>query len=283
MRNFGIIFKPDIKEIEQIFASLHDIEAKLDCRFYTLKSDVLFPSGASPFKKSEHAENKIDFILCFGGDGTMLHATKYSLLYDAPMLGIHFGRLGFLTESTFSGLRADIADLIKGRYIVENRMLLEIKAYKQKTLFMSDFALNDLTLKGADGKLINLRLSANRQKVYETRGDGIIISTPTGATAYCMSAGGPILSPVMRAIVVTPLSPHILTVRPMVFSEDEVLGLSIVSQWQVCLQVDGDSKCLLSKGDRLLVKKSKQTIKFVKFAGNSFYKVLRKKLHLGRG
>jgi len=160
---------------------------------------------------------------------------------------------------------------------------LDVGVYKNTKLTLSRVALNDVAVfKGNESKMVNIKLYANRQFVYETRSDGMVVSTPTGSTAYSLSAGGPIMSPSMAGMIVTPLNPHVLTVRPMVFSEYDTIELRLPTDESMNLQIDGISLCDLRSNDRVVVKRSKYKFSFVKLTQKTFYKILRKKLNMGK-
>ena len=213
----------------------------------------------------------------------MLRSVEFSLKYKAPVFGVNYGKLGFLSDCSMNELKKAIHDLKNKRFQLESRVLLDVKVFRQKQQILHTKALNDAVLhKEGDVKLIDIRLYVNKQFVYKTRSDGIVVSTPTGSTAYSLSAGGPIMSPAMRAIIVTPLNPHILTIRPMVFGENESIELRLPVDNQAYLQVDGISKCKLECNDVIIVRKSRQSVNFVKLTQKTFYKILRKKLNMGK-
>ena len=282
MLKIGLLFKPELKDINQIIQLLTEIEKTELANFYILDKNEKFchPQILCQFPNSAQF---IDFILCFGGDGTMLRSTEFAISYNAPVLGINYGKLGFLSDCSLKELKNSLNDLINRKFHLESRMLLEVKVYRNNKLYTQAISLNDAVLfKGSDAKLVNFRLYANKQFVYETRSDGIVISTPTGATAYSLSAGGPIISPAMQAIIVTPLNPHILTVRPMVFDDNETIEIKLPSNNFLNLQIDGINKCELQCHDRIVLKKSKKFVNFVKLTQKTFYRILRRKLHMGK-
>ena len=160
-------------------------------------------------------------------------------------------------------------------------MLLDVRLERDNNMIYTGLALNDAVVyKGKIPKLLELTLFCNDNFVVETRCDGMIISTPTGSTAYSLSAGGPILSPIMEAIIAAPLNPHVLTVRPMVFSSVDELCIKI--EYKTILQLDGKNVYNLIKGDRVLITASEEKIKFINLTSKTFYKILRKKLHMGK-
>ena len=279
MLNIGLLFKIYLNDKDIIMEELYKLGKEFQVTFYELNKDKQMHENCITIPKHP----KTDFILCFGGDGTMLRSMGYSLLHQAPVLGVNLGKVGFLSDTSLKDLKKSIYALVNKKYRIENRMLLDIQAFRGHETIFKGIALNEIVLfKGNNSKLINLRLYANRQYVYEVRSDGLVICTPTGSTAYSLSAGGPICSSAMKAIIATPLNPHILTVRPFVFDKDEIIEIRIPAKQQVYLQTDGNSRCELQYQDKIIIKKSKETIKFVKLTQKTFYRILRKKLQMGK-
>ena len=275
MLKLGLLFKPGLKDKEKILKELELWKQELgyDSQEISGRGDVALISDW---------QEEIDFILCFGGDGTILHSVEYSIFHKAPVLGVNLGKLGFLSGTSLKDLKRSIFALINGKYKIENRMLLDLKVIRDKNIVFQGIALNDVVLfKGDYAKLVNLRLYSNRQFVYQARCDGMIISTPTGSTAYSLAAGGPIISPTLQSITVTPLNPQILTTRPMVFDKDDIIEIKLPQNHQVYLQTDGNSRCDVRFNDKVIIKKAEQTVKFVKLNQETFYNILRKKLQIG--
>jgi NAD+ kinase len=280
MVRIGLLFKPNLREFDEIIDLLIGIEREGNVCFTLLDNSVNNERLKDNFVRDNEV---IDFILCFGGDGTMLKSVKSSLSYNAPVLGINFGKLGFLSDCSLHELNRIISSLLRGKYTLESRMLIDVLVFREDKLLMELIALNDVAIfKDSDTKLLSTGLYVNNQLVYESRSDGIVVSTPTGSTAYSLSAGGPIISPSMKAMIVTPLNPHILTVRPMVFAQNDKIEIRFPAVNTASLQVDGINALKLMKEDRILVKESKQIVSFVKLPQKTFYKILRKKLHLGK-
>ncbi len=283
MQNFGIYFNPHFLEKKSIFDLLKKLHETKDLCFYKFpEQKELLPDFISCIK--EMKKSNLDCILSFGGDGTFLRATHLSLETEAPLLGINVGKLGFLSESSIAELEKSIDDLKNNKFKVQKRMLLKAILKRNNKVIFSSLALNDAVIhKGETPRLIDLRFYCNRRFVVDTRCDGIIISTPTGSTAYSLSAGGPILSPVMDAIIVAPLNPHVLTVRPMVFSSEDKLSVKMKSAEGECvLQLDGKNSYTLIEGDEIMVTSASRKVNFIKLTNKTFYQILRKKLHMGK-
>ena len=283
MKNFGIFFNPNYQDKKAVFELLKHLHENNNLHFFKAEEQrEILPDFIHCLKKEKGV--KPDCILVFGGDGTILKALNFSLNTKAPILGINLGKLGFLSESSLKELEKSIEELKKNKFKVQPRMLLNVILRRNNKVIFSSLALNDAVIyKGEAPKLIDVKITSNRRFVVETRCDGVIAASPTGSTAYSLSAGGPILSPIMDAIVVAPLNPHILSVRPMVFSAADTLGFTILnSEHEVLLQLDGQNKFKLRKGDKVLVTASSKKVDFIKLSNRTFYQILRKKLHMGK-
>jgi len=281
MQYFGILFNPNYLNKEPIFELLRKLHSEKQLSFFKLPEQ----NGILPeFINTLSDYNRIDCVLTFGGDGTFLRALDFSLKSDAPLLGINLGKLGFLSESSLKELEKSIDDLKNNRFKVQKRMLLKVQVRKDQRLVFNSLALNDAVIhRGTAPKLIDVNVSSNRRFVIETRCDGFIVSTPTGSTAYNLSAGGPIISPLMDAIVLTPLNPHVLTVRPIVFSAKDTLKLEINRPTEECiLQLDGRNSFVIKENHQIIIGAAKKKVKFIKLSNRTFYQILRKKFHMGR-
>ncbi|MBN1948248.1 MAG: NAD(+)/NADH kinase [Candidatus Cloacimonetes bacterium] len=283
MKNFGLVMNHHYKEIHLVFHLLENLHRNKDINLYFFSDqEGTFPIFIKQYypQKSE----KLDCILVFGGDGTFLRAIDISLAMNAPLLGINLGKLGFLSESSLKELEKSIDNLKKNRFKVQARMLLKVSLRRQGETLLSYLALNDAVInKGQSPKLIDIRVSSNNRFVVQTRCDGIIVASPTGSTAYSLSAGGPIISPVMDAIVLTPLNPHVLTVRPMVFAAADIIKLRFLNgNEQSYLQLDGQNKHLLQQQDEIIITAASQKVNFIKLTNKTFFQILRKKFHMGK-
>jgi NAD+ kinase len=317
MLRLGLLFKPELFHETQIYDILTKIEASNIATFHILgknqcitnlintidlhtfgidgdssfvinwdtddntnKTPVEIPKAYLKFcNPSEH----LDYIICFGGDGTMLRSIYCSAIFNAPVLGVNFGKLGFLTDITINELENSIHMLDSGNYSLEKRMMLEVNVVRENKTILSEIALNDVVMhKGHESRLIDINLYSSGNLIYEMRSDGVIISTPTGSTAYSLSAGGPIISPELEALIVTPLNPHILSIRPMVFSSGDIIEILVPENQTSYLQMDGVAKTEILTDDRVIIKKSNNLINFVKVSYSNFYEVLRNKLNMGK-
>jgi len=248
---------------------------------YTIREKRhLFPDYVKPYKEG----SKLDSILVFGGDGTILGSVDFALECSAPILGINMGKLGFLSDFSIREFRKYIDRLFDSDFTLLKRMLLKAEVKKNNKSIYQGYALNDAVIyKGLVSRLIEIKLYCDGDFVVETRCDGMIAATPTGSTAYSLSAGGPILSPEMDALIVAPLCPHVLSVRPMVFPAQAELRFKMTRAYnETVLQLDGKNVYSLVDGDNLVVKTAHEKVNFIILTGKNFYQTLRKKLHMGK-
>lgn len=294
MTNFAVYINPGFADKQSIFELLINLqkEDRLQNRGYPelqffgdvdQREIMLAPVRIVDFEADSPVPN-IDCILVFGGDGTILRAKDFALKTGAPILGINLGYLGFLSESTLPEIRASIRDLVAGKYTILSRMLIMCKVRREGNTILQQEALNDAVIyKGETPGLIGVKIFANGRYVFDTRCDGVVTCTPTGSTAYSLSAGGPILAPHMQAMVLSPLNPHLLTIRPMVFPAEDRLTLRVHGLTQgAWLQIDGSNSLALIENDELIVSASYRSVKFIKLSQRSFYRILRNKMHLGK-
>lgn len=221
-----------------------------------------------------------DLLICFGGDGTILHAARDATTYGVPILGVNTGSVGFMAELERSELTL-LAPLAHGLYTIEERMMLDVKVLRGDKVISQDTALNDAVIsKGSMARVAEMEVLADRVKATAITGDGVIIATPTGSTAYSMSAGGPIVEPTSRSIIVTPVCAHQLTARAMVLAPDRVVTVQLPrgNHKYLYLSVDGGKAVRLTGGDRVDVCQSKRSTQLVRLADRSFYQVINQKL-----
>jgi NAD+ kinase len=281
VKNFGIFINPYLKDKEQIFDLLEEFSSIKAIQFFKPESQKNIIPGFVPEISDQ---DEIDIILVFGGDGTILRAVDFAVQASTPILGINMGNLGFLSESSVSEFSKSIDAVMNNKYTIQKRMLLKIILKRNKEVVYSGLALNDTVInKGQEPKLIDIKIYCNNRFVLETRCDGIIAATPTGSTAYSLSAGGPILSQVMDAIVISPLNPHILSVRPMVFSASDNIRFIIKNTLkETILNTDGKNSFFLQANDEILVTAASEKVSFIKLSNRTFFQILRKKMHMGR-
>lgn len=222
-----------------------------------------------------------DFIIVLGGDGTLLSVARQVLWQQTPILGINLGHLGFLTELEQDNMYDGLERIRNGDYRVEKRMMLEAVLIKNNMITDNFWALNDIVIsKGSFSRIIQLKTYINQSYVETYSADGIIISSPTGSTAYSLSAGGPILSPDIAGMVITPISPHMMSSRSIVISDKEEVKVEVVGDKNdVMLTIDGQQGYRLNAGDLIIVRKSEFSANMIKLRDKNFYDVLRTKLN----
>ncbi len=244
------------------------------------KGDRLeMPPGLTFPPLSQQLEDA-DLLVCFGGDGTILHAARDATLHNVPVLGVNMGSVGFMAELERGELSL-LAALPQGRYTLEERMMLDVRACRGSRMLSQDLALNDAVLsKGSSARVAELEVLADQIQVTAVTGDGVIVATPTGSTGYSMSAGGPIVEPASQCILVTPVCAHQLAARAMVLSPQRVVSICLprASRKQIYLSVDGGKAMRLTGGDRVEITRASCTTKLVRLAHRSFYQVINQKL-----
>lgn len=238
--------------------------------------------GGRSCSKNEMAK-KADLIVVLGGDGTLLSIARLVERPGVPILGVNLGGLGFITEVAVEELESVVARTLAGDFSVEKRMTLEIQVHGKRGRHRKFRVLNDAVItKGARARIIDLEAYVGKEYLCTYRADGLIISTPTGSTAYSLAAGGPILYPSLGAIVLSPICPHTLTNRPIVVSSKSSISVSLRSSGDtVILSPDGQQGVLLNNGDVVEVRDYRVPVSLVKAPSRSYFEVLRNKLKWG--
>ncbi len=226
--------------------------------------------------------DKVDILVSMGGDGTMLASARAVGSAGTPILGINLGSLGFLTQLTPQQLVTSLDAIVKGEYSLEKRMLLQAEV-DGIDLVESPFALNDVVIdNGPISRVIDIRLAVNKEEIVTYKADGLIISTPTGSTAYSLAAGGPILHPKMEAMIAAPISSFSLNTRPMIFSDEDILEISVLGgEHQAQITIDGQVTLPIKDSSKITIRKADFHTQFIIFPDSSFYRVLRNTLHWG--
>ena len=248
-------------EIESSLSELRDFLRKRGCE--------VLPEG----------ETKADLAIVVGGDGTMLAAARELVRHRVPLVGINQGRLGFMTDIGHDHMQAGVGAILDGKYAIEERSLLEAEIMRAGKSALRTIALNEAVIgKGSQGRLIEFELSVDGEFVYRLRADGIIVSTPTGSTAYALSAQGPILHPAVPALTLVPLNPHTLSARPVSVSDRSVIEIMMVHALDARAHFDGLALADMAEGDRLVLKRSADVVRFVHPPGYRYFATLREKL-----
>jgi NAD+ kinase len=221
-----------------------------------------------------------DAAIVMGGDGTMLGVARQMAPFDVPLIGINQGRLGFMTDIPLEGMLEVLAKILGGSYKAERRTLLEGHVMRDGETIHVGMAVNDVVVsRGAGAGMAELRVDVDDHFMYNQRSDGLIIATPTGSTAYSLSAGGPLLHPSLGGIVLVPIAPHALSNRPIVLPESSQIVVEIVRGRDISVNFDMQTFASLVAQDRIIIKRSPHTITFLHPEGWSYYNTLREKLH----
>ena len=238
-------------------------------RSYELPQDLRF-------HKLDREIQSSDLVICFGGDGTILHMAKAATRHGVPILGVNIGTMGFMAELEASELHR-LTQLAKGEYTTDSRMMLDVTVRRDRDIIFHDIGLNDVVItKGAVARIVHLSVCCDGVQAMECGGDGIIIATPTGSTAYSLSAGGPIVEPEAKNILITPICAHDMGSRCMVASDKRVItvGLTRNMRRNAFLSVDGGKAVRMNMGDIATVRRSDMETKLLRLKKRSFYDVL---------
>lgn len=221
-----------------------------------------------------------DAAIVLGGDGTMLGIARQLAPYNVPLIGINQGRLGFITDIPLERMIPVIAEMLEGKYVSERRSLLQAIVIRDGNQIFSGMAFNDIVVsRGAGSGMVELRVDVDQQFMYNQRSDGLIVSTPTGSTAYALSAGGPLLHPSLSGIVMVPIAPHALSNRPIVLPDASEICIEIAAGRDISVNFDMQSFASLLYKDRIIIKRSAHTVTFLHPQGWNYYDTLREKLH----
>jgi len=222
-------------------------------------------------------------VICFGGDGTILHMSKTATRHGIPILGVNIGTMGFMAELESEEM-SELARLATGDYSVVNRMMLDVTVLRDRDIIFHDICLNDAVItKGAIARVIHTAVNCDGVQAMECGGDGLIIATPTGSTAYSLSAGGPIVEPEAHSILITPICAHDVASRCIVASDKRVItvGMTRNARQNAFLSVDGGKALRVNMGDVITIKKSQLVTKLVRLKDRSFYDVVNNKFRIG--
>jgi NAD+ kinase len=227
-----------------------------------------------------------DLIVLLGGDGTLIGMARRIARaeVDVPIAGVNFGSLGFLTEITLDDLYPSLEDVLAGTAPIEERMMLEASTLRRGTVFAHELVLNDVVItKGALSRIIELSIGIGDDHVMRVRSDGLIVATPTGSTAYNLAAGGPIVHPVVDAVLLTPIAPHMLTNRPLVVNGSSEISIQpdMNGNDEVFVTFDGQSGHALEENDVITITRAERPLRLVRSANRSYFDVLRQKFKWG--
>ena len=226
---------------------------------------------------------RADAAIVLGGDGTMLNTARHLARYRVPLVGVNQGRLGFMTDIARADMLTCVDDLLAGKFTAENRMLLTGEIVRDGQVTASSLALNEIVVdKGAIGRLIDFDMYVDGEFLYNLRADGVIVSTPTGSTAYSLAAKGPVLHPQVTGIALVPLCPHSLTNRPVLVGDRNAIEIRIVRADDSRVHFDGQVTFDMKPGDAMRIRRSEDSVCLLHPPGYSYFAMLREKLHWNR-
>ena len=269
----------DFQTVRQAMAVLQEagIESKI-CLPFEVDRSFLLPRDLR-FSRLDREIQSADAVICFGGDGTILYMAKYATRAGIPILGINIGTMGFMAELESTELDS-LKRLANDDYRVENRMMLDVAVYRGRDIIFHDIGLNDVVIsKGAIARIVHLSVECDGVQAMECSGDGVIVATPTGSTAYSLSAGGPIVEPEAGSILVTPICAHDVVSRSIVTSDKRVItvGLTKNARRNAFLSVDGGKALKMNMGDVATIKRSHLQTKLIRLKDHSFFDVVNMK------
>jgi len=241
--------------------------------------------GRYPVLPLEELGRRADLAIVIGGDGTMLNIARALAPHDVPLIGVNQGQIGFLTDISVETMIGTIGSILDGKFVTEKRMLLEGRIRSRSQKASRVLAFNDVVVsKGARGNMVELEVRIDGEFIYNQRSDGLIVATPTGSTAYAMSAGGPIVHPRVDAIILTPIASHTLTNRPIVIPGSEVIDVRPYmeeSAEEIYVTYDGQSGYPLQKGDSVRIRALDRRLRLIKAPERNYFELLREKLKWG--
>ena len=252
----------------------------------SLERETAAATGLSEYHALTLAElgEQCDLAVVVGGDGTMLGVARLLSRYGIPMVGINQGRLGFITDLPLDQYAQALAPMIEGDYVQEYRSMLEGSVWRDGRVIFEGFALNDVVVsRGGTASMAEMRVEIGDEFVANFRADGLIVASPTGSTAYALSAGGPLLHPGIGGWVLVPIAPHDLSNRPVVLPDAGEISVQIVAGRDVSVNFDMQGLASLLHGDRIAVRRSHHQVRFIHPRGWSYYATLRRKLHWNAG
>ena len=269
----------------QAIADIAAVIAKQGCRV-SVEAGTASSMGLGqyPSLAVEEIGSQCDLGLVVGGDGTMLGIGRQLAKFGTPLIGINQGRLGFITDIPLETYEATLPPMLHGDYEEDLRPLMHARVVRDERIVFEALAMNDVVVnRGATAGMVELRVEVGGQLVANQRADGLIIASPTGSTAYALSAGGPMLHPSIPGWVLVPIAPHTLSNRPIVLSDANEVAVEVVSGRDVSANFDMQSLASLLRGDRIVVKRSEHCVRFLHPQGWNYFATLRKKLRWNEG
>lgn len=270
----------------QIVASLRQLADHLASQGYQVRIDhesaTVAEAGPHPLINRMDMGKTVDVAIVLGGDGTMLSIARLLAPYRIPMIGINQGRLGFMTDIPLHEMLDSVDAILSGNALPEDRILLQAVVLREDAEIANALAFNDVVFnRGAVGSMIEFEVFIDNQFVYSQRSDGLIVSTPTGSTAYALASGGPILHPTLQAVTLVPICPQSLSNRPIVLNDSCEVEFMLTRGLDARVHFDGQSHCDLMEMDRVLIRRYRNPLRILHPVGYNYYDMLRHKLHWG--
>ncbi|MDZ4732474.1 MAG: NAD(+)/NADH kinase [Nitrospirota bacterium] len=283
-KSIGILTKPKFPEVKR---TLQDVVSWLRARSIDVILDTtsaILLGEQGGYQKIQLA-NKADVLLVLGGDGTMLNAARLAGERSIPILGVNMGGLGFLTEVRLDNLYPSLERVFANDFVLDERLMLRTHIHRHGETVAQGVVLNDVVIsKGTLARMIELKIAIQGRFVTNLRGDGLIVSSPTGSTAYSLSAGGPIIDPAVQSLILTPICPHTLTHRPLIVPGNAEIDVTLTSKDDGAMAtLDGQVGVSITQGDTVVIQTSEHRTRLIRFPESNYYDVLREKLKWGDG
>jgi NAD+ kinase len=281
LQTIGILTKPSAPNMRQRVEQVQDW-LKIHEKIVLLDSTDMPPSPSCP--ERQLIAKRADLLIVLGGDGTMLSGARLVEERGIPILGVNMGGLGFLTETHFEDLPIALEKIFAGEFHLDTRLMLAVQIRRADQIIGNYTALNDIVVsKGHLARMISTTVSVNDAFMTNMQSDGLIVSTPTGSTAYSLSTNGPILDPSLEALLINPICPHTLSHRPFLAPSTVSISIQLTSQERAMATVDGQEGEEILTGDIVDIHASKHRTQLIRFPGRSYFEVLRTKLRWGDG
>ena len=282
IKKVGIVANTEKEKIAEYARSLKEWLEERGIEVF-IEADIAAKIGIRGGLAWDDLARRAELIAVLGGDGTMLRTARYVAKYNVPIVGINMGSFGYLTEVNLNEMHSALELILRGNYLMEKRMMLDVSIIHGKTIINAGNVLNDAVInRGNLSRIVELETTINSKYLTTYKADGLIISTPTGSTAYSLSAGGPIVYPEKDLIVLNPICPHTLTNRPIILPEDSDLRVRVWSKERgATLTLDGQQSYRIRSGDGITIRKSRCITKLVLSPHRSYWEILRSKLGWG--
>jgi len=281
-KKIGVFCKPKAPSATDILGRLIPWLRKQNYHIFLDTGTAAIINETSSYEKREISQ-QADLLIVLGGDGTLLGVARAAHLYNVPILAVNLGSLGFLSEVSIEELYPVLENILAGKFEIENRMLLNASVWRNGKKVEDHNVLNDIVInKSVVARVINLQVLVNGQYMTSYRADGLIIATPTGSTAYSLSAGGPIIHPSMHTLVLSPICPLMLTNRSILIPDQSKIQVKLAAEYDdVRITLDGQDGYDMQAEDILEIKKTKTTLQLIRGPNKNYYQILRDKLHWG--